>query len=223
MNQLSLLPDVTQDIIWHKEERSFSLSFDSDKILRDIMRLYNNSQPFDVDVTYSKGVMWRNLPQPIEKYDIAPQSEDVIQASADKLPLSDNSRGSIMFDPPFMFSQSPNNPGRIKTRFTAFNSLDQMLTLYENAMLEFYRVLWPGGIFVFKCQDGVSSGKNHFIHFEVEKYAREIGYNQLDLFILGSKRVMISSTWKTQQHARKSHSFFLVFEKPRVKKPRGAA
>lgn len=221
MNQLNLLPDVTPKVVWNKGDISFSLSFDSDKILRDIMRLYNNSQPFDVDVTYSKGVMWRKLPQPLQKFDIAPLTEDVTQASADRLPLSDNSRGSIMFDPPFMFSQSLNNPGRIKTRFTAFDSLDQMLTLYEGAMLEFYRVLWPGGIFVFKCQDGVSNGKNHFMHFEVEKFAREIGYNQLDLFILGSKRVMISSTWKRQMHARKSHSFFLVFEKPTPKRKKG--
>lgn len=222
MNQLSLLDNVPQRVTWAKDDIVFSLSFDQDKILKDIMRLYMEGQPFDVDCTYSKGIFWRKLPEPLLKFDIAPQSDDVMKASADNLPLQNESVQSIMFDPPFMFSQSPRNPGKIKTRFTAFDSYEQMLELYRGAMQEFWRALKPGGIVVFKCQDAVSQGKNHFSHYEIEKYAREIGFEQLDLFILGSKRVMISSTWKVQRHARKSHSFFLVFRKPVPKATKNA-
>lgn len=214
-----MFDNVPERLVWNKGEIAFSLSFDQDKILRDIMRLYLDGQPFDVDPTYSKGSFYsRGLPQPRLKFDINPQFADVIQSSCDSLPLDDESCNSIIFDPPFMFSQSPNNPGKIKTRFTAFSSLQEMLDLYRSALIEFRRILKPGGIVAFKCQDGVSSGKNYFIHWEVEKYAREIGYEQLDLFILGSKRVLISSTWKKQQHARKSHSYFIVFRKTKARK-----
>lgn len=220
MNQLSLFDSVSDRLVWLKGEIVFSLSFDQDKILRDIMRLYNQNMPFELDPTYSKGNFYKNIPQPKLKYDLNPQLPDVLPASADNLPLRDNSIGSVVFDPPFMFSLSPNVPGKIKTRFTAFSSKSEMLTLYENAMREFWRILLPKGILVFKCQDGVSQGKNHFIHYEIEKYAREIGYEQLDLFVLGSKRVLVSSTWSNQRHARKSHSFVLVFQKPQRKNNR---
>lgn len=215
-NQPSLFENIPERIHWLKDEIVFSLSFDQDKILRDIMRLYNDGMPFDADVTYSKGVFWKKLPQPRMKFDLEPQFNDVIKASANSLPLENDSVKSIVFDPPFMPSQSPNNPGKIKTRFTAFNSVAEMWKLYETAMWEFWRVLQPGGIVVVKCQDTVSSSKNYFSHFEVEKYARDIGFEQLDLFVLGSKRVMISSTWKRQIHARKNHSYFLVFSKRKL-------
>lgn len=123
-----------------------------------------------------------------------------------------------MFDPPFIPSISPNNAGIIKARFTSIASLDELWAFYYSSMLEFWRILRPSGILVFKCQDGVSSGKNWFSHFQIEKYARELGYEQIDLFVLGNKRVLISSTWKRQMHARKSHSYFLVFRRPKAKK-----
>lgn len=217
-NQPSLFENIPQRIVWLKDDIVFSLSFDQDKILRDIMRLYMGGEPFDVDPTYSKGVFWKKLPQPRMKFDIDPQFPDVVKASADSLPLENESCKSVVFDPPFMFSQSPRNPGKIKTRFTAFNSVTEMWTLYRSAMVEFWRILQPGGIVVFKCQDAVSSGKNWFSHFQVEKYAREIGFEEIDLFVLGSKRVLISSTWRTQQHSRKNMSFVLVFQKPKPRK-----
>lgn len=213
MNQLSMFSDVPSKIPWLKDEIVFTFSFDQDKIIRDILRLYNNGNPFHVDCTYSKGVFYKKLPQPLLKFDLAPQHPDVTEASADNLPLEEGSVHSIMFDPPFMPTKSPNNPGKIKQRFTAFNSVEEMWDLYRGAMKEFWRVLIPGGIVVVKCQDTVSSGENFFSHYEIEKYAREMGFTQLDLFVLGSKHVLISSKWKTQRHARKNHSFFLVFQR----------
>lgn len=218
MNQLSLFDNISQRITWAKDDIIFSLSFDQNRILRDIMRLYTNGEPFSVDPTYSKGIFFRKLPQPQLKFDIEPQYPDVIKASANNLPLDDASVQSVIFDPPFMASKSPNNPGKIKSRFTAFNSITEMWEMYQSSLVEFWRILRPGGIVVFKCQDAVSSGKNWFSHFQIEKYAREIGYEQLDLFVLGSKHVMISSTWKRQMHARKSHSYFIVLQKPKIKR-----
>lgn len=215
--QPSLFENIPERIHWLKDEIVFSLSFDQDKILRDIIRLYNSGMPFDVDPTYSKGVFWKKLPQPKMKFDIDPQYPDVVKASANNLPLDDASVQSIIFDPPFFPSRSK-IPGKIKARFTAFNSVTEMWTMYRDSLKEFWRILKPGGIVTFKCQDTVSSGKNYFSHFEVEKYAHEIGYDQLDLFVLGSKRVLISSKWLRQQHARKNHSYIIVLSKPKIKR-----
>ena len=92
---------------------------------------------------------------------------------------------------------------------------------YYNSLKELYRVSANKGIVVFKCQDTVSSGKNHFTHTMIMNMAMEIGFYPKDLFILTSN-VRINSfgtKWTRQQHARKYHSYFWVFEKtkPRVK------
>lgn len=218
MNQLSLIENISDRLVWAKDTIAYSLSFDQDRIIKDIMRLYLKGQPFDADVTYSTGKMWKNLPQPAYKYDIEPQTDDTIQASCDQLPIEQESLRSIMFDPPFIPSHSPGNAGKIKGRFSSFKNLDEMLWLYNKALGEFLRVLVPGGVLVFKCQDQVSSGKNHIVHVDIINFARAYQYQQLDLFVLGSHHTMTSSTWKTQQHARKNHCYFLVFQTPKAKR-----
>lgn len=215
MNQLSLLSDIPNRLHWLKDQIVYSLSFDQDKILRDIMLLYLDGQPFDVDPTYSTGAMWKKLPQPRLKYDINPQRADVVQADSRSLPLDGETINSILFDPPFIPSISPGNAGKIKARFSSFKNMDTMLAMYELSLREFWRVLTPGGVVAFKCQDGVSSGINHFVHVDIINFARAIGFKQLDLFILGSKRVLVSSRWISQKHARKNHSFILVLRKPK--------
>lgn len=219
-NQPSLFENIPEQIHWLKDEIIFSFSFDQDKILKDIIRLYLGGQPIHADVTYSRGIFYKNIPQPRLKFDINPQAPDVVESSFDNLPLDNDSIESLVFDPPFMPTQSRNNPGVIKTRFTAFNSVVEMFASYKAGLQEFWRVLEPGGILIVKCQDTVSSGKNYFSHYEIERYSREIGFDEIDLFILGSKNVLISSKWKRQIHARKSHSYFIVFGKPKSRKAR---
>lgn len=214
MNQLSMFVDVPEKLTWLKDEIAFSLSFDQTKILKDIIRLYNNGQAFDADVTYSKGVFWKKLPQPRLKFDIAPQFTDVFQASADDLPLEDASLQSIMFDPPFIPSKS-NVPGKIKARFSSFKNQAEMWDFYQRAMCEFWRVLAPQGIVVVKCQDTVSSGKNIISHYHVEQTAYQLGFTCDDLFILGNRSILMSPNMRQQQHARKNHSFVFVFRKPK--------
>jgi hypothetical protein len=69
---------------------------------------------------------------------------------------------------------------------------------------------------VFKCQDVVCSGKNHFTHCLIMNMALSIGYYPKDLFVLMTKNRLNSfnnEKWTTQYHARKHHSYFWVFQK----------
>ena len=79
-----------------------SISYSQDEIFGWIMRLYNIKQ-FDLDPTYSKGVFYKNIPEPKLKFDLNPQVKGCKQADCTDLPLDDNSVGSIVFDPPFCF------------------------------------------------------------------------------------------------------------------------
>lgn len=193
--------------------------------ISSIMKLYEIEQ-FDLDCTYSKGNFWKGLKGPKNKSDIYPINDTVVEASSENLPFDDGSMNSIMYDPPFVVagaSYRDNKEGSsiIAKRFEGYTTYDDLTRNYYNSLKELYRVSANKGIVVFKCQDTVSSGKNHFTHSMVMNMAMEIGFYPKDLFILTTKMRINSfgTKWTRQQHARKYHSYFWVFEKikPRVK------
>lgn len=195
---------------------------DQEQIILDILKLHVPSSKIDLDPTYSKGVFYKGLvAAPQHKFDLYPQTEDTIQASADKLPLDNGSVKCVMFDPPFVISSGPSlkeikdGQNMTHTRFGSFPTIIDLWKFYQESLEEFYRVLDDKGIVIFKCQDTVSSGKNYMSHCEVYRMAGEIGFYPKDLFILTAKSRINSfgGKWHTQRHARKYHSYFWVLEK----------
>jgi hypothetical protein len=131
-----------------------------------------------------------------------------------------------MYDPPFVIagkSYRDNKEGSsiIAKRYEGYESYSHLTKNYYNTLKELYRITEKGGIVVFKCQDTVSGGKNHFTHCLIMNMAINIGFYPRDMFVLHNN-VRINSfgtKWTKQEHARKYHSYFWVFEKvkPRVK------
>lgn len=201
-----------EKIDWSKYIRTVN---DSDySIISAIIKLHNNGQGFDVDPTYSKGVFWKKLNPPKYKFDLLPQTEDTVQASADNLPLEDGSVGSIMFDPPFIIrNMNGKNNSKIANRFSAFQSTDELLSFYERSLCDFHRVLRDGGIVAFKCQDYTREGKQFLNHVAIVNMAAMIGFEVQDLFVLVRKNVMFSRGMKNQKHARKNHCYYIVLKK----------
>ena len=142
----------------------------------------------------------------------------MIQSDCQNLPLADASILSLMFDPPFVGGSRKNGkPGIIKTRFSYYKNIPTLWNMYKNAIKEFYRILKPKGILVFKCQDTVESGKQFFSEYKIISMALKTGFYPKDKFILLAKHRLISPSQKNQQHARKYHSYFLVFIKQKTK------
>lgn len=189
-----------------------TLSFDETALIQAIIKLHNAGRPFDVDPTYSTGRFWQGLPQPLQRFDIAPQTADTLQADARALPLADSSVDSIMFDPPFVVAPSP-APGIIRDRFSCYKDIAELWAFYRAALVEFTRILCANGIICFKCQDTVSGGVNYMTHAAVIVMAQQIGLYVKDLFILGRTNVLWSPNMANQQHARKNHSYFLILQK----------
>ena len=81
-----------------------SISYDQIEIIENILKLHTKDNTIDCDPTYSKGNFYKNgkIKEPKYKFDINPQTEDIIKADARSLPLDDNSVNCIMFDPPFL-------------------------------------------------------------------------------------------------------------------------
>jgi hypothetical protein len=187
--------------------------------IKNIMDLYNIEQ-FDLDCTYSKGAFWKNLPQPKIKTDLYPTSNDVIKANSEHLPFDGDSMKYIMCDLPFIvagktYRQNDEGSSIIAKRFEGYANYNELKENYYKTLKELYRVCNKDGFVIFKCQDIVSAGKNHFTHCMVMDMAQKIGFYPRDLFVLITKMRLNSfgSRWHEQKHARKYNCFFWVFEK----------
>ncbi len=193
-----------------------SISFNQDEIIGNIIKMYIPGG-IECDPTYSKGNFYKVLPKPQHKFDLNIQADGVIQCDCRSLPLPDSSVGSVMFDPPFIVG---NNSGakkaRMIDRFGAYKNIKDLWDMYRDSLKEFYRILSPGGVLVFKCQDLSKYGRQYFSEFMVMKMAIACGYYPKDKFILLAKTRMVPPGLRESQvHARKHHSYFLVFIKQR--------
>ena len=90
---------------------------------------------------------------------------------------------------------------------------EAVLALYEDAGKEAYRVLRDRGVCIVKCQDEVCANRQRFTHMEIVQAYQELGFIAEDLFVVvRNNRPGVSRTVR-QVHARKNHSYFLVFWK----------
>ncbi len=194
-----------------------SISYNQEEIIKNIINLHING-PIELDPTYSKGNFYKNIPKPLLKFDINPQTSNTIKADCTRLPLRDNSLLSIMYDPPFLATKGKslsikNQNNIIAQRFGVFETEEKLFEFYRKSLTEFYRVLKQDGILVVKCQDKVSGGKQYFSHCFIYNESVKIGFYPLDLFILLAKTRLVANWQRNQQHARKYHSYFWVFIK----------
>jgi hypothetical protein len=186
------------------------------------------------DVTWGKGVFWRRVPEGL--YDL--HATD-LQTGVDarELPYEDASFDCLVLDPPYMEGFFRRSAGHLGGQGThdAFrrhysNGLptehvegapkyhDAVLDLYMRAGTEAKRVLRDDGVLIVKCQDEVSANTQRLTHVEIINGLEAMGFHTKDLFVVVRPNKPGASRIVAQVHARKNHSYFLVF----VKKPKGS-
>ncbi len=145
------------------------------------------------------------------------------------LPYSDGSIDCVVLDPPYMEGlyrrevgqmagagsyaafRDAYSDGRASTGSPRYHAA--VLSMYLDAGREAHRVLRPRGVLIVKCQDEVSDNKQRLTHVEVINGYSSMGFVADDLFVLvRSNRPGVSRILR-QHHARKNHSYFLVFRK----------
>jgi hypothetical protein len=177
------------------------------------------------DVTYGKGVFWQRVR--LEDYVVlASDLQTGVDATA--LPYGDESLDALVLDPPYMeglFRRDTNHMagGGTHAAFRAHYSdgkarngngpkwHDAVLDLYYRAGAEARRVLRCGGVFIVKCQDEVSANRQRLTHIELITRFEEDDFYCKDLFVVVRANRPGLSRVKKQVHARKNHSYFLVF------------
>ncbi|MBI1744452.1 site-specific DNA-methyltransferase [Candidatus Acetothermia bacterium] len=200
-------------------------------VFPQILQLHVPVGSIVADVTYGKGIFWKKVP--LLLYKLLPTD---IKTGVDcrNLPYKDESIDCVVLDPPYMeglfrrsqshlagsgshsaFRESYSN-GSETTEGPRYH--DAVLGLYFKAGREAYRVLRNEGSLIVKCQDEVSANTQRLTHVEIINEYEKIGFYCKDLFVMIRSNRPVISRLKKQVHARKNHSYFLVFVKTKKRK-----
>ncbi|MGH8646917.1 MAG: DNA methyltransferase [Gammaproteobacteria bacterium] len=196
----------------------------NDEVFPFVLSLYVEPGSKVADVTYGKGVFWRRIPK--DAYRVLPTD---LESGVDcrTLPYKSNSIDCVVFDPPYMHTPGgtahvdhqnyegyyKNNKANSEKKYH-----DAVLDLYFTAAREAWRVLREGGTYIVKCQDEVCANQQRLTHVELINELKKYGFLTEDLFVVVRTGKPGVSRLLTQAHARKNHSYFMVFLKPKGRK-----
>lgn len=197
-------------------------------VFPDILKLHVPEGATVADVTYGKGVFWRKVPKGLYKL-VA--SDIVTGVDCRRLPYGDSSIDAVVIDPPYM-EGFYRNPGKGEKAGCGTHQTfrdyyangderqgggprwhDAVLAMYFDSIKEAHRVLVNKGVLIVKCQDQVSANIQRLTHVDIINYAMRMAFYCKDLFVLVRANAPAVSRILKQNHARKKHSYFLVFVK----------
>ena len=193
----------------------------NEEIFPKILALYVAPGSVVADVTYGKGVFWKHVD--LDQYRLLP-SDIVDGTDCRELPYGDGEIDCVVLDPPYMHSpggtaHSNHGPYEDYYRNNSTGNLtgskyhEAVLELYVSGGKEAHRVLRERGVAIVKCQDEVCSNRQRFTHVEVISEYEKLGFVAEDLFVVMRSNRPGVSRMTRQVHARKNHSYFLVFWK----------
>lgn len=184
------------------------------------------------DVTYGSGVFWKNVN--LDRYELI-SSDIATGIDCRQLPYENESFDAIVIDPPYMegllrskkehkagigsysnFREYYSNGDEVNNNGPKWH--EAVTDLYYKAGAEAIRVLKNKGIAIVKCQDEVSANRQRLTHVEIINYYEKIGFYTKDLFVVIRQNKTAVARLKKQVHARKNHSYFLVFVKTQKRK-----
>lgn len=215
------------------------------EVLPGILSLHVPQGTVVADVTYGTGIFWKKVPP--RRYRLVasdlklPNADRSVRADCRALPYQNESFGCVVLDPPYMeglfrpakrqlaghgthaaFRATYSNGSKNKEGGPKYH--DAVLDLYFRAGREAVRVLKPYGVLIVKCQDEVSANIQRLTHVEIINEYSSYGLYAKDLFVVVRSNRPGVSRIQRQEHARKNHSYFLVFRKTNgVSRKAGAA
>jgi|SRR5579859_1264507 len=191
------------------------------ELFPQILSLYVPAGSRIADVTYGKGVFWKDIAQ--RKYEL--HATDLSMGiDCRDLPYDDGSMDCLVLDPPYMHTPGgtahtnhQNYEGYYKNNGTNNGTGEKyheaVLALYFAAAREAKRVLKNGGIFIVKCADEVCANRQRLTHVELINEFAQMDFVVEDLFVLVRNNKPGVSRVLKQIHARKNHSYFLIFRR----------
>ena len=192
----------------------------NEEIFPHILNLYVAPGSVVADITYGNGVFWNSVDP--KRYKV--HGTDLATGTDCRhLPYKAASVDCVVFDPPYM--HTPGGSAHVGhqnyEQYYKNNGAVHETKKYHEAVLDLYyttaheakRVLKSGGMFIVKCQDEVCANQQRLTHVEIINYYSGLGFVPEDLFVLMRCNRPGVSRMVKQVHARKNHSYFIVFWK----------
>lgn len=198
------------------------------EVFAQVMALHVPPGAVVADVTHGGGVFWRRVPP--GRYRLL-ASDLATGTDCRALPHADGAVDAVVLDPPYMEGllrakaetrgglgshaalRSAYSSGREVTGPSSGRWHRAVLDLYLEAAGEARRVLRDHGVLIVKCQDEVSANRQELTHVQIVCGLAELGFYARDLFVLVRPNRPNVARLVRQVHARKNHSYFLVFQK----------
>lgn len=196
-------------------------------VFPEILKLHVPDGATIADVTFGGGVFWKKVD--LANYTLLP-TDIAMGVDCRKLPYENESLDALVLDPPYMegllrtkkehkagdgthsaFREYYSNGDEVNNDGPKWHAA--VSDLYYRAGVEAYRVLKSKGIMIVKCQDEVSANRQWLTHIEIINYYEQLGFYTKDLFIIMRQNKAGIARLKKQVHARKNHSYFLIFVK----------
>jgi tRNA G10 N-methylase Trm11 len=193
----------------------------NEDVFPKILEMYAFPGAVVADVTYGRGNFWKKIPKGLYEL-LATDLKTGVDAR--ELPYEDETLDVVVFDPPYMHSSGGSShasgASTAMDKYYRNNATKrvsdghlQVLDLYFTAAVEARRVLRRKGIYVVKCQDEVCANRQRLSHVEIIQNHQDNGWICEDLFVVVRNGTPVVSRMKRQLHARKNHSYFLVFRR----------
>jgi hypothetical protein len=184
------------------------------------------------DVTYGQGVFWRKVPP--GRYRLLATDLATTGTDCRALPYGEASLDALVLDPPYLEGLlrekaetrgGQGSHGALRRHYAAGGGHptppgagggrwhQAVLDLYLDAAREARRVLRDHGILIVKCQDEVSANRQELTHVQIVTGLAGMGFYARDLFVLVRPNRPGVARLLRQVHARKNHSYVLVFQK----------
>lgn len=198
---------------------------DNSELFPKILNLFVSKGSKIADVTFGTGVFWKRVKT--EDYEFYP-SDLKTGTDARSLPYEDGFLDAFVLDPPYMEGLYRDSTTKLAGGGThdAFREYysngqatsdkqlkyhDKVVDMYMSIGLEARRTLRDGGIFIVKCQDEVSANRQKLTHVELIYGYEKLGFYCKDMFVFTRTNKPAVARLIKQEHARKNHSYFLVF------------
>ncbi len=238
MQELGLFPDSETSEPRHRKHRvqggvatskvvmSAHVGDNAD-IFHKILELHVPKGTTVADVTFGKGAFWKR----VNLCDYKLVRSDIRDGvDCRDLPYWDEWFDCVVLDPPYMeglyrktksHMAGSGSHQAFREHYSNGEASDgagpkwhgAVLDMYFKAGKEAYRVLKRGGILIVKCQDEVSANTQRLTHVEIINRYEDLGFYAKDLFVVVRSNAPAISRLIKQVHARKNHSYFLVFVK----------
>src|SRR3990167_2780634 len=187
----------------------------------DVLALYVPKGSRVLDMTYGKGVFWRKVNEAdwdLVRNDIASDRGEY-HYDFRHIQWLDASFDAVVLDPPYIYhSGAVHKEGGMHTDYRnderameGIYGVPAVDSMFQDGMDEARRLLRPGGHCIVKCMDQIVGGYQVWQHITLLQMAEKMGYIPKDLFVLVRNGPVIMRH-PHQIHARKNHSYFLVFQ-----------